>query len=247
MYDHLYLHADKEIVFNDEDPRLAKKSEITYKLPTPPDATEIYGYGLPPEEQYWKPFRVSRKLQALQDRTDLTDNQKVKIIHENAEFYKSEIEFIQTEWNRRINGFWIYLGGIMKGGKMYSKPFWFPGEFYFYINSWLDSDDNLCSFRMRDWKWFVFWHMVDNDADCTGFNYPKYRREFATTKVSCIRYHLASMHPNCKVGLQSKDEDHAKEVHQEQIDKVWKQLPFYYRPVWNGDARNETGIRFFSP
>lgn len=247
MYEHLYLPADTHIVFNDEDPRLAKLSEITYKLPPPPEPEKIHGYGLSPEEQYWKPFQMPKKLQVLQERTDLTDHQKINLLHENPEFYSNEIEFIRQQWDRRENGFWIYIGGIWKNGKMYSKPYWFTGDLYFYLQAWRTITNKPCRFRMREYKWFMFWYLVENDANCTGFNYPKYRREWATTKVSAIRYNTASRIPNVGVGLQSKDEKHAKEVHQIQLMKVWRTLPFYFRPIWDDDKRNETSINFSSP
>ena len=240
-----YLPHDTVIVFNDEDPRLAKDSLIIYELPSPPIAEHIHNFGLPAEECFWKPFKPSHKLQVLMDRNDLTDNQKIQFIEENQDYYKNEILWIQEETRRGDEGFWMYIG-TKDNGVLKPKPYWIPPYHYDFLQSW-DVGGGLPDFRMRDRKFYCFWHMVLYDKSCTGFNYPKHRREGATTKVQEIRYKLISSMSDAKSGLQSKTKKDAEEVHENLLMKPWRRLPFWKRPIWDGDERKKDEINFSAP
>jgi len=101
---------------------------------------------------------------------------------------------------------------------------------------------------MRDREWWLFDEMIEKDPYCLGMNYPKGRREGATTRVSCKRYLVASSTPFARVGLQSKDDIHAKEVHQVHVlDQFMYHTPFWFIPIWEGDRRNGTSINFYPP
>ncbi len=240
-----YLPHDRVITFNEEDPRLAKDSLIVYELPEPPIAEHIHNYGLPADECFWKPFKPSHKLQVLMDRGDLTDNQKIKFLEENQDYYKHEIAYIQEEHRRGEEGFWMFIG-VKDGNVRKPKPFWIPPYHYDFLQTW-DVGGGLPDFRMRDRKFYIFWHMVLFDKSCTGFNYPKHRREGATTKVQEIRYKLISSLSDSKSGLQSKTKKDAEEVHENLLMKPWKRLPFWKRPIWDGDERKKDEINFSAP
>lgn len=241
-----YLPHDAVMVFNDEDPRLAKNSLIIYELPSPPIAEHIHNFGLPAEECFWRPFKPSHKLQVLMDRNDLTDNQKIQFIEDNQDYYKNEILWIQEETRRGEEGFWMYIGTKDDNGVLRPKPYWIPPYHYDFLQSW-DVGGGLPDFRMRDRKFYCFWHMVLYDKSCTGFNYPKHRREGATTKVQEIRYKLISSMSDAKSGLQSKTKKDAEEVHENLLMKPWRRLPFWKRPIWDGDERKKDEINFSAP
>lgn len=245
-YEQWYVHADRTMVFNDDDPCPDLKP-ITYELPfDEPEWSLIDGFGLDPKDMYWRRKPLPQKLKELDDRTDLTDNQKKEFIVDNKVHYRNEIEYIRNEQERRRNGHWIFIGTMIDGFR-YAKPYWMPPDFYFYLQWWMLDDNTYGIFRMRDLKHYTFEYMTDHDPLCTGYNYPKYRREFATTKISAKRYNDATKYQNYMTDLQSKDDDHASEVMQEHVLSAFKRLPFFLRPIWNQKSNVISEIRFDAP
>lgn len=230
-----YEEADSHVVFNDGDPDL---KPIVYQLPKPPGARNIENYGIAPHKQMWKHKPMSSRLKELNDRTDMTASQKIKYLEKHQSYYEDEIKYIQTEWNRRLNGHWIYIKG---------KPYYITGDHYFYLQ-WWPIEGQPVQFRMRDRLWWLFVEMIDKDPNSYGFNYPKHRREGATTRVSCKRFLVATGNSFVRVGLQSKDNKHAEEVHRTMImDQFKYEIPFWFKPVWDNNTMNESQIRFYAP
>lgn len=230
-----YLPADKYIIFNDNDEDLYP---IKYLLPEPPTPELIDGYGLPPDEQYWRPKPMPYNLRKLNNDKKLKPSEKIKILESSQEHYKEEIEYIHQEWDRVENGYWLYLNG---------KPYYITGDNYFYLQ-WWPIEGVLPEFRMRDREFWLFVEMTDKDSYCMGFNYPKGRREGATTRVSAKRLRKAITTPYAHLGLQSKDDLHAKEVHQRHVWDIFRyHTPFFFTPIWDEDLQNKSVINFYAP
>lgn len=75
---------------------------------------------------------------------------------------------------------------------------------------------------------------------CFGMIYPKYRREGATYKSTCLNYCIVFTHQNANGGIQSMTKDDAKIVYQK-LTSSWKKLPFFFKPNYEGstDPKNE--------
>lgn len=228
-----YQPSDEFIIYHQDDPGLAP---IKVPLPAPPPEEEMQGYGLLPENQYWKIETMPARLQALCKRK-CPDSEKRAEIAGNEVYYKNEIKWMQDEWDKIENGLWLFIKG---------KPYYIPGVFYFYLTYWT-IDDIHPSYYKRDWLFFTFSEFTDHDDQCNGINYPKFRREGATTRVSCWRYYRAMLDRNHNAGCQSKNDTHAAIVHNEFVKKPWKKLPFFVRPIWDGDHSNTTSINFTAP
>ena len=217
---------------------------ITYRLPDPPPLDLIEGYGLPPQDQFWvtKPMppklaKINALTHAEDGKTELTPRMKMLMLEKNPDFYHDEILWIEREWERRENGFWFFNNGT---------PTAITGDHYFYLQYW-PIDGVMPDFRNRDRRWFWFWHMVDNDDNCFGFNNPKQRREGATIKVCSIRRNRASMYRNFRTGLQSKDESSAEDVHYNELVETARSIPFYFQPISDNAQNVWKEIRFSSP
>lgn len=243
-YHNKYKKADTFVIVN-EDPDL---KPIKIPLPECPDITTIDGYGLKPEDQVFTRKELPARLKELQKRrytdadengkkVELTPRMKIEILEKNAKYYASEIEFIQNEWFKRENVYWFFNNG---------KPTCITGDHYFHCAYWIHNGE-FFDFRIRDYKWFWFWYMVDNDDSCFGFNYPKPRREGATSKVSGVRWNRAARIPYYTTGLQSKVEGDAAHVHEFHVREPGKLIPFYFQPVQYGKLNNISEIRFFTP
>lgn len=64
-----------------------------------------------------------------------------------------------------------------------------------------------------------------------GLNYPKLRREGATTKTQAINLEIITRMPDANSGIQSMTEKHAETVYQQFLLRGWRGLPFYFIPV----------------
>lgn len=138
----LYCPADKYAVFNNDDPDL---HPIVLRLPDPPDITLIDGYGLHPDEQFFRRLEVPKGLSDLEKQTMNVlravqkDNRqravtRYKIIEqfwelvdENVDSLADEIDYIKKiHWYLR-HGYWCFIDG---------KPTWLPPWYFQYLNFW---------------------------------------------------------------------------------------------------------------
>lgn len=229
-----YKRHDSHIIFN-EDPDL---KPIKVKLPMPPKNPKyIIGYGLPHKDQKFKRPSIPNKLFELNKKKDLTDGEKATTLKEDHEYYEEEIEFINQEWERRLNGVWYFING---------KPTYIPGCYYFYLTSWY-LERGYPDFRDRDNKFFIFAEFCENDSDCYGFIYPKHRREGATTKAACWNYEYVSRNRRTRGGIQSKTEADGQMVFSKHLVSGWRKLPFWYRPVFEGSTNPQAKLSFNAP
>jgi len=228
-----YKKHDTHIIFN-EDPDL---EPVKVKLPKPPPEKEIAGYGLPKNEQKFKRPFIPNKLFELNKRKDLSDKEKGDILRDDHEYYEEEIEFINQEWDRRVNGAWYYING---------KPTYIPGVYYFYLTAWY-LERGYPDYRDRDRKFFIFSEFCENDDDCFGFIYPKHRREGATTKAACWNYEYVSRRKRVRGGIQSKTETDGQMVFSKHVVAGWRKLPFWFRPVFEGSTNPQSRLSFNAP
>lgn len=137
----LYLPPEKSIIVND-DPDLYP---IELKIPEPPEFHKINGFGLPPEKQFFRRPVMPIKLQDLL-KTSKSINDVWKKINNNRRLYKKEIEWIQSMWNYRLNGYWFYNNGV---------PTYIDGFHFYYCGFW-EIDSGIPEYRYRDRAFFLF-------------------------------------------------------------------------------------------
>lgn len=241
-----YKKADEFICFNDGTWLPSGKkpdagiSEIKMPLPPPPPYEEIAGYGLPYEEQYWENLRPtpSAKLQELIDDTTRTREEKIKLLDDNEDYYEEEIKFIINEHKYIREGFWMFNCG---------KPIMLTANNYFYLQSW-QIDGKNPYFCLRDHEWFWAVKMFgEDDPIHLGINVPKERRIGDTNKAQSCGLRGTITIPYFKADMQSKDDDHAKEIFTSLTIVNWDNLPFYLQPIWNLDYKNRSSIKCYAP
>jgi hypothetical protein len=230
-----YQPPETLVIFNEGD---ADLSSIEYELKPPKDLTQCLNYGIDPLQQKWRRFEMPGKLYELQEDTSLTALEKVQKLESNHSYYKDEIAYIKRDWDYFKNGLWAYIKGT---------PYYISGDCYFWLQWWRIEGKSV-DFRMRDRKYWMFEHFIENDPDCIGMNYPKHRREGATNRNMCKMYKRAISSSFSLCGIQSKDEKHAAEIFEQYLLPVWRDyLPFWYKPVWNGQSNDLSALRFTSP
>lgn len=256
-----YQDQDYFIEVNTDDRDL-----ITIKIDVPdmPDEHLIQNFGLPANQQLWRSPKLPKRLKYLEDRFE-TLEEVWTFLEEQSAAYPKEIKFIQEQWDRRLNGHWIYING---------KPTFMDGWHYFYCG-WWNIDIGLPHFRDRDRRWFIAvrsiynekrtfvnidengWAIPDKYGDYEmvdtghrlfyGVNYPKHRREGATYRAECINYEIISRTSNAWGGIQSMNDTSAKKAFTKHLVSPWKKLPFFFKPNYEGSTSPKTEMSFEPP
>lgn len=216
-------------------------------LPKQPKEELIDGYGLDPKEQMWRPPQIPLRLQQLQRTSKTLDDIQNKL-YRNQKEYAQEIAWIKREWDRRLNGYWLFING---------KATYMDGWHYFYCGYW-NLDIGLPEYRYRDYLFFHFARFCYTDTKlpdgtdmerrlCYGFNYPKHRREGATYKAECINYEIVSRTRSVHGGIQSMDGDSAKDAFLDKLVNPWQKLPFFFKPKYTGSTAPKSVLMFDEP
>lgn len=96
----------------------------------------------------------------------------------------------------------------------------------------------------RGWKIENKGYMVDMGMrTIIGLNYPKLRREGATTKTQAIQLEIITRMRDANGGIQSMTEAHAQTVYDKYLLKGWRGLPFYFIPINEGLTNPQTHLR----
>jgi hypothetical protein len=260
VYFNSYLPPQTDLWVNQYDSSL-EKINIAFVIPTPPPVDEIDGFGLPYTEQKFKRPIMPNRLQKLVERHEVIE-EVWKELEINAKYYKDEINWIDKQWDRILNGYWFYRAG---------QPIYLHGYHYAYCSYW-EMDVGLPEYRDRDRKFFLFGEYcytdtrtfallnhngkpIKNSDDyydfidvgvrvCAGFNYPKHRREGATYKAACYNYFFTITKIKCHSGIQAMDDITARQVFSKKLIEPWKSLPFFLKPNYAGSTDPVKRIEF---
>jgi len=255
-----YKDAERSVWVNTDDKDL---TPIEIELPKPPEPHLIDNWGLPASEQMWHPPKLPRRLKELQAKYETLDGIWTQI-ENHKDIYADEIAFIETQWDRRLNGYWFYNNGI---------PTYIDGWNYFYCGWWI-IDVGLPKYRDRDRRFFLFarkmytetkYPKCDKDGFAIqdkygnyewietghrlfyGFNYPKHRREGATYKAESIGYEIISRTLGAWGGIQSMNDTQSKKCFLKHLVGPWKRLPFFFKPNYEGSTSPKTELSFTPP
>jgi hypothetical protein len=258
----------------------------TYKLyNTPyvlPDFTKIDGVKLPRDEQVFTYPEYPVKLSHLEEkvnqklknkvRGDEITPQKVLIeikkeIINNHKEYRSELEWIKTQWYRRLFGYWFMNNGIPTyiDGWHYSyltsfeldvgKPFYkdttrrnYLFDRFIYTNTEtfakLDKNGNAIpeddgGYKMKDTGHRTFIGTVTPKGRRRGSTYEK-----VSKGIDEITIKTGS---GLSMGIISFDANNALSQYQEKVLPAWKKKPFYFKPLWYGLSEPQRQLLFKSP
>lgn len=166
-YSNLYKPADKVFYINDLIP---DRKTIAISLPEPPENLHmIDGWGLHPDEQYFRRKETPRRLIALEreaiddlklrhksNRQETITGAKIidmfwEKVEEQKDFLEEEIDFIKNMWYWRIYGYWFYNDG---------KPTYITGRHFMFLNFFFmpeeKENDGYPEYRDRHRREFLF-------------------------------------------------------------------------------------------
>lgn len=166
-----YYDPDETFVVNDGDIDL---TPIRIYLPAAPPDELIDGYGLPPEEQYFRRWDVPLKLRRLEDRAlencreaEARNQQRVvtgykvylefwRLMQEEQDELQAEIDWIKKFWWCRIHGYWFFNDG---------KPTYITGDHFDFLHFWRDNDGKYFEYRDKDRRKWLFVQYLEKTTE----------------------------------------------------------------------------------
>lgn len=204
-----------------------KISNLFVALPAEPE--KIHSRSRKVAEQYWEPQEYPKELT------------RIKTIfqwHEMSNEFKSNwVDYIETEFDRREQGFWFMNGGL---------PTYITGSHYMYLQ-WTKIDVGLPDFREANRIFFIFWEAVKADPRAFGMCYLKIRRSGFSFMGSSESVNIATMAKDARVGILSKTGGDAKKMFTDKVVPINSNLPFFFRPVMDGMDKPKTELAYRVP
>lgn len=218
----------EEVVQNNYKIQLSDKvgetitlSGVDIVLPKAPPKTRMLNYGKKRDDQKWERVKLPETFYWDKD---------------EAEYTEEELQFIEDDFDRRLNGAWILINGV---------PTYISGTHYFYIQ-WCKIDVGYPEYRDRDRRFFIFWEAVVSDPHAHGMIMVKHRREGATFKGAAIILEYVTRMKKANGGLLSKTGTDAKEFFYKTV-KMFRSLPRFYQPMIAGTDNPKTVLEFDKP
>jgi len=211
----------KVVIFNSSQGETITLSGMDIVLPKQPPKTKMLNKKLKRKDQVWTRVPLPEGFDWDKDEDEYTEE---------------ENQFIDEDFDRRINGIWVLIDG---------EPTWISGTHYFYLQ-WCKIDIGYPEYRDRDRRFFVFWEAVVSDDRAHGMIMVKHRREGATYKGAAIVLEYVTRTMRANGGLLSKTGSDAKEFFYKLV-KMFRSLPKFYQPMIAGTDNPKTLLEFDKP
>ena len=148
-------------------------------------------------------------------------------------------DYIETEWDRRENGYWFMCNG---------EATYLTGEHYFFCNYHaIDTESGYPDFRHSNRIWFYFWEACKADVRCYGMCYLKNRRSGFSHMAASMAVNTASKTRRSHIGILSKTGADAKQLFTEKVVGCSNKLPFYFKPLQAGMDKPKTELVYAVP
>lgn len=181
------------------------------------------------DEQYWEPRELPKELSRIKNIFQWNDMP--------AEFKNRWIDFIETEFDRREEGFWFKNNG---------KPTYITGSHYTYLQH-TKIDVGLPDFREANRIKYIFWEACKADDRCYGMTYLKIRRSGFSFMASSEAVNIATLAKDSRVGILSKTGSDAKKMFTDKVVPINSNYPFFFKPIMDGMDRPKTELSYSVP
>lgn len=190
----------------------------TVLLPSMPPEEEMVNYGLPKLQQKFVKRTVPKDIKFWDQKT--ID------------------EYVDAEWHRRQNGYWILIKG---------NPYYITGAADVYFNFWTAQTGLVPSFRYGQLEFFWEWFDIERDNDCFGMLDIKCRRIGDTELALFALWERTTRYSDSDSGtIHVKKESAIKNLRR--LIKGNSEMPFFYKPINEGTTDSKGGeIRFAIP
>lgn len=196
------------------------------------DKREIFKRSSSKDNQYWERPTPPENYEAKRKKEIF--NQK-----SNPHYFDPELQqYRNTEWDRRLNGFWFYNNGV---------PTYITGLNYFYLAHW-KIDVGYPHFRITDVDYFYFLEYCIQDPLSLGMIEVTKRRQGKTMRAGAFLFEYPSRSKNKNAGIQSKTYEDAKDnVFAKGIIMPFKYLIDFFVPIYDTEKgmTPKGDLRFF--
>jgi hypothetical protein len=191
---------------------------LKIQLPKKPKKSEILFSDLPKSEQYWRRLPEPEGL--------------------NPDSEDAFSEYIYEEYRRRREGVWFMNNG---------KAVYLTGDAYFALQHCKMRDNGgYMDFRYAQLDMFYFIRACFLDPRCMGQLFVKSRRTGFTYIMLAIMLNHATSTRNVNIGITSQSDEDAMKAFQK-FSYMFRNLPFYFRPVVRGAADSTKRLEFALP
>jgi len=192
---------------------------LKIQLPKKPtDKTKILYHDLPKKEQYWRREEEPEGL--------------------NVDSEEAFSEYIYEQYRKRREGVWFMNNG---------KATYLTGEAWFALQHCKMKDNGgYMGFRMAQLHLFYFAKACLLDPRCLGQLFVKSRRTGYTYIILTIMLNHITSTRNINMGLTSQNDDDAKKAFKK-FTYMFRNLPFYFKPVVRGAIGSEKELEFALP
>ncbi len=196
-------------------------------LPKPPN--NIYQKSKNKIDQYWEATELPKELKRIQS---------IFQWHETPGSFKTKwIDYIETEFDRREEGFWF---------KNYGVPTYITGTHYMYLQ-WTKIDVGHPDFREANRIFYIYWEACRADKRSFGMCYLKIRRSGFSFMSSCEGVNTATITKDSRIGILSKTGADAKKMFTDKIVPISNNYPFFFKPIQDGMDKPKTELAYRVP
>ena len=196
-------------------------------LPKPP--AKIYHKSKNKIDQYWEATELPKELKRIQS---------IFQWHETPAVFKNKwIDYIETEFDRREEGFWFMNNGI---------PTYITGTHYMYLQ-WTKIDVGHPDFREANRIFYIYWEACRADKRSFGMCYLKIRRSGFSFMSSCEGVNTATITKDGRIGILSKTGADAKKMFTDKIVPISNNYPFFFKPIQDGMDKPKTELAYRVP
>lgn len=196
-------------------------------IPTAPADEDCGNYGLSEHDQIFRRTLIPKQVK-FPNKNYGRDSWSQKRID----------DFIDAEWNRRRNGYWLWI----KGKKTYIPPL-----LGFKMNYWTSITGVQFIYKSSDRDLFLFWQAAVYDPACDGLADFKCRQLGDTESVVCMMYEYGSRVRGTINAMQSCiNEGHAKKSYYRLVHGH-KNMIYYFRPLNQGTEDPKKGLNLSYP
>ena len=199
------------------------------RIALPKTPNKVYKRSKKEKDQYWEPFEIHRDIKKIPN---------IFVWHDAPAPFKNKwIDYIETEFNRREQGFWFYNNGV---------PTYITGTHYMYLQ-WTKIDVGHPDFREANRLFYIFWEACKADKRSFGMCYLKIRRSGFSFMSSCEGVNTATITKNARIGILSKTGSDAKKMFTDKIVPISHNYPFFFKPIQDGMDKPKTELAFRVP